>query len=60
MIGWNASRAARVAAREGVEAFIATTPPNVVYATGFWSPVSDLGAETCYALVPVEQSIPPR
>ena len=51
---WNFKRAQRIAERERVDAFVATAPCNVAYATGFWTPGAYNSIEPCYAVLPVE------
>lgn len=47
---WNASRARAIAERERIDGFVAATPANVLYSTGFWSPGGYLGTEPCFAI----------
>lgn len=51
---WNSDRAQKIAQRENVDAFIATSMSNVAYATGFWSPPLYCFVEEAFAVIPVD------
>lgn len=52
---WNPERVQKISEREKVDAFIATTPHNVTYASGLWTPGGDLGFEPNFAIMPVDK-----
>jgi Xaa-Pro dipeptidase len=52
---FNLTRAVDLARELRVDALVATSPENVLYASGFWSPGSFLGTERSCVLVPIHE-----